>query len=176
MVQAEKAAWALAKELNFDLVTVLPSLVLGPVNILSCSFSLTKFAPELKRPRPPPSHPPPASYASHTRVFSHATHNVNTEEPLLLLIGSIVLEACLLAAPTLHVLPRLGATSEVKPLAVQVTSTRDGYSRSLVGQLLEGKRFEDVILFYQTIDVRDAALAHILAAETPGAKVCILLC
>jgi len=80
-VQAEKAAWALAKELNFDLVTVLPSLVLGPV-----------------------------------------------------------------------------------------TSTRDGYSRSLVGQLLEGKRFEDVILFYQTIDVRDAALAHILAAETPGAK------
>ena len=36
--QAEKAAWALAEELKFDLVTVLPSLVLGPViSLLSTS-------------------------------------------------------------------------------------------------------------------------------------------
>jgi hypothetical protein len=35
----------------------------------------------------------------------------------------------------------------------------------------ERKRFEDVFLFYQ---ITDAALAHILAAETPTAKVRIL--
>ena len=55
--------------------------------------------------------------------------------------------------------------------AVQVTSTKDGYSQSLVPRLLSGERFEDVVLFFQIVDVRDAALAHIRAAETPSAKV-----
>ena len=38
--QAEKAAWALAEELKMDLVTVLPSLVLGPVNLPPSNHSL----------------------------------------------------------------------------------------------------------------------------------------
>ena len=55
-------------------------------------------------------------------------------------------------------------------MPVQVTSTRDSYTSSLVPKLLKGEKFVDVILFYQMVDVRDAALAHIRAAENASAK------
>jgi len=43
-VQAEKAAWDVSKELNISLVTILPSMILGPVLSKRGGFSVDTFA------------------------------------------------------------------------------------------------------------------------------------